>query len=367
MQAYSNQFNWEHKGKTGDDSLSETRGELPVDFDSEPGDEGQLAVPRSAIANRYVWTGDGGLHSEEQGYASVATRTYTGFREHGGGGGVHSEGEFFFYLGFAWSLDLTGQYALDVYVGLNDETSQSVKLSVVADGEAFFAAWSPNATPEYPSGVGAFLPGNAVGKVRCYRFMTFYLPPSTENSRYFDSIVDPVWKRLSNDPTARAMRELNSQNPVWRILHRVTYVERIPPPVSSRPIFSQATNTAPPVNLEGNAELIRLIAAQINTSQPITPLAIGNACSVVLNPAPTSPGVYPPSILEGSVPWWRTFLDSARPAANGPPPSQAAADLLSDLMLTVINYIVAGYETGTIPAFLSEHPVQVRKVARAAR
>lgn len=343
-QAYAAQFDWKGRGQGGQSDLSDVKPMLPVDFSAEPGDEGQVGVPQTGIVNRYVWSAERGLHVEQQGFASVSSKTYTGWRNQGGGGGLKASGEFFFYLGFAYSLDLLVTNMVDVHVGLKEDSTENVGLEVALDVEGFLPAWDPTATSPY-GGAGAYTPGPCPGKVQQYRFMTFLLPPSPDNAKNFVGIVDPVWKRLSNDPTARAIRELDTTNPVWRVLHRVTYVERVPPPIASRPVYSAGGDTSEPVNLEGNAELLRLITARIAVARP-TPAQVGAAVAVVINPAPTSPGTYPPSVLEATVPWWRTFLDSARP---GPNQSPAAAALLTSLFTRVIEYVVAGYQTGVLP------------------
>ncbi len=346
-QAYAAQFDWKGRAQRGEADLSGTRPALPVDFSSEPSGNGQAAVPQTGIVNRYVWSANRGLHVEQQGFASVSSRTFTGWRNQGGGGGLKGSGEVFFYLGFAWSLDLLVTKMVDVHVGLKEDTQENVGLDVTLDIEGYLPSWDPSAPAPYGGGKGAFAPGLCPGKVQQYRFMTFMLPPSQTNAKTFTGIVDPTWRQLSNDPTARAIRELDTTNPVWRVLHRVTYVERVPPPIASRPVFSTADGTPEPVNLEGNAELVRLITARIKGSRP-TPAQVGAAVAAVLNPAPTSPGTYPASVLEGSVPWWRTFLDSARPNSAGTIPDPAAAALLTSLFTRVIEYVGAGYRTRVI-------------------
>jgi hypothetical protein len=69
------------------------------------------------------------------------------------------------------------------------------------------------------------LPGEKVDR---YRFMTFYLEKNTNHWHdFFTQVVDPEWL-ASNDEEARALRQtqLAAPNEVWRVLHRVTYVER---------------------------------------------------------------------------------------------------------------------------------------------
>ncbi len=58
--------------------------------------------------------------------------------------------------------------------------------------------------------------------------MSFYLEGSTDHFQdFFNYVVDPEWLR-SNDEEARALRQTQAGKPnkAWRVLHRVTYVER---------------------------------------------------------------------------------------------------------------------------------------------
>jgi hypothetical protein len=65
-------------------------------------------------------------------------------------------------------------------------------------------------------------------KVDRYRFASFYLDGSTAAfHHFFDEVVDPVWL-MSNREEARALRSIDRSRPgkPWRVLHRVTSVER---------------------------------------------------------------------------------------------------------------------------------------------
>jgi hypothetical protein len=69
------------------------------------------------------------------------------------------------------------------------------------------------------------LPGEKVDR---YRLMSFYLEGSTKNfNDFFSYVVDPEWL-ASNSEEARALRQAQTGQPnkAWRVLHRVTYVER---------------------------------------------------------------------------------------------------------------------------------------------
>jgi len=186
--------------------------------------------------------------------------------------------------------------------------------------------------------------------VTAYRFFSFFLPPSSRNAAHFGTIVDPIWKQLSNDPAARALRELDASNPVWRVMHRVTYVERVPPPIASRPLYTVGSDVRQPVNVAGNVELLRLVAAALGNTTIPTALDVGAAVATVMNPPPSGPGTYPESVLERLVPWWRTFLDAAR----GTPANGKAAELLARLVTEVVDYTFAGYRTGVLPGALTD-------------
>lgn len=354
-ESISKQFDPARKAQGWDTSLDDARKALSQDFSETPGDPVAVATPVQGLVNRYVWTSNGGFHAEEQRTGASSTRSYSGNVARGGGGGFRNEGEAFFKVGWAWSADIMASHRVDVQVSKENKTEQTLQLEVKVNGDAYLRAYDPDASAEYVDGQGAFLPGQAPGKVPTYRFMTFYLPPSTANSTNFQKIVDPAWFRLSNDANARALRQLDSSSAVWRLLHRVTYVERVPPPLASRPIFTPASGIVAPVNVEGNAELIRLIDQQIPAAtKERTRLIVGNAVAAALNPAPTTPGVYPPSALEKLVPWWRNFLDRARPTANAGPPDPKAAALLQALVSRTTAYLFNGYASGAFAGLLSK-------------
>ena len=79
------------------------------------------------------------------------------------------------------------------------------------------------------------------GKVRGYRFLSYYLSPKSEYfDDFFNSVVDPDWLRFSNDPDAAALRNAQPHSVgVWRMLHRVTYVSRVLPDIDDKDFWSQ--------------------------------------------------------------------------------------------------------------------------------
>jgi hypothetical protein len=75
------------------------------------------------------------------------------------------------------------------------------------------------------------------GKVLGYRFMSFYLEPDVENFKALRrnddpdaQIIDKDWLDNPDDPNAIALKDaLTRTNAAWRVYHRVTYVNRVPP------------------------------------------------------------------------------------------------------------------------------------------
>ena len=61
-------------------------------------------------------------------------------------------------------------------------------------------------------------------------------------------------------PNARALREARSKpNEVWRVMHRVTYVSRIPPKIQATLAEAIPKDVRWPANIEANMGIIREI------------------------------------------------------------------------------------------------------------
>ena len=192
-------------------------------------------MTRRSLVNTYVWNSDGGLYSEEEQFSAVHEESLGGSYEL-----VDKMG------GYAEVMVSTGpSTSLDVLTGTHVRTKamkrktegQSFGISVNLPGEGFLNKRKPPATVpagEYPVPFEDF---SCPGKVNQYRFMTFYLAPKKSNFETFWSrVVDQNWLNRqgpyvgSDDPDAFALRQARAHpNEVWRVLHRVTYVNRIPP------------------------------------------------------------------------------------------------------------------------------------------
>lgn len=165
------------------------------------------------IVNTYVWDADGGLRAEAQNFADTA--------EHSIGGSFSLDaafgGEGNFEL-FGATVELTAQatYSLTRTMSKTVTNSKGIELNIDLSGVESRGVTDYN---DYP-----ILPGE---KVNRYRFMSFYLEGSTNNfNDFFSYVVDPEWL-ASNSEEARALRQAKGKaNKAWRVLHRVTYVER---------------------------------------------------------------------------------------------------------------------------------------------
>jgi hypothetical protein len=172
-----------------------------------------LKAGKRDIVNTYVWDADGGLRAEAQSFASTV--------EHSMGGSFVIDaslgGEAHFGV-FGAKVELTALATLNLAQTMRKTESRStgVELSVDLSGVECTGVTDHDDNP--------LVPGEKVDR---YRFMSFYLGASTRNFHdFFRDVVDPEWLR-GNDEEARALRQaMGKANRAWRVLHRVTYVER---------------------------------------------------------------------------------------------------------------------------------------------
>jgi len=239
-----------------------------------------------------VWTSEGGLFAEEENFTGTMEESY---------GNNYSETQTF---GFNFNLEATFG-PVGVYVGLdfNHAATQTAEKQVTATSTASFSMTStvtPESTPPRDS-AGDALPGFVNG----YRFMSFYLRPKRSYfDTFFEQVVDPVWMR-STDPAAQALRAAQSHgNGVWRVMHRATYVSRIPPSLDRAPRQEEAPLLHKPVNEENNRVVIEAILAFTKPDgtpavDPINPdvTAIGSAIEFLLAASLTDHPLYTPANL----------------------------------------------------------------------
>jgi hypothetical protein len=173
----------------------------------------QIRAGKRNIVNTYIWDADGGLRTEAQSFASTVEHTIGGSFAMNAGLGV--EGKF---AAFA-AVELTAQATVTMTQTMSKKETRSkgFQLNVDLGGLESKGITNYNDNP--------IVPGEKVDR---YRFMSFYLEGSTQHFQdFFNYVVDPEWL-ASNDEEARALRQTQAGRPntTWRVLHRVTYVER---------------------------------------------------------------------------------------------------------------------------------------------
>jgi hypothetical protein len=173
----------------------------------------QIRAGKRNIVNTYVWDADGGLRTEQQSFANTVEHTIGG--SFGLNAGLGVEGKF----AAAAAVELTTQATVNLTQTMSktEARSKGFQLNVDLSGLEYKGITDYNDRP--------IMPGEKVDR---YRFMSFYLEGSTNNFHdFFSYVVDPEWLR-SNDEEAVALRQAQAGKPnkAWRVLHRVTYVER---------------------------------------------------------------------------------------------------------------------------------------------
>jgi hypothetical protein len=174
----------------------------------------QIRSGKHNIVNTYVWDADGGLRTEAQSFANTVEHTIGGSFSMNAGLGLQSE-----FSAFGVDVELTAQATVNLTQTMSktELRSKGFELNVDLSGLEYKGITDYKDRP--------ILPGEKVDR---YRFMSFYLEGSTDHFiDFFNYVVDPEWL-ASNDEEARALREAKAGkcNKAWRVLHRVTYVER---------------------------------------------------------------------------------------------------------------------------------------------
>jgi hypothetical protein len=174
----------------------------------------QIRAGKRNIVNTYVWDADGGLRIEAQSFANTVEHTIGS--SFGMNAGLGFEGKF---GAGGFNAELTAQATVNLTQTMSktEARSKGFELNIDLSGLEYKGITDYNDRP--------IMPGEKVDR---YRFMSFYLEGSTNHFHdFFNYVVDPEWLR-SNDEEAVALRQAQAGKPnkAWRVLHRVTYVER---------------------------------------------------------------------------------------------------------------------------------------------
>ncbi len=174
----------------------------------------QIRAAKRNIVNSYVWDADGGTRSEEQSFANTIEHTIGGSFSVNASLGLDANVT---VAGFKFELQAMGTFEMSQTMSKTASDTQSFDLNVRLDGVERKGVTDAD---DYP-----VIPGEKVDR---YRFMSYYLEGDTDHfTDFFERVVDPEWL-LSNDEEARALRQVGRgrANKAWRVMHRVTYVER---------------------------------------------------------------------------------------------------------------------------------------------
>jgi Concanavalin A-like lectin/glucanases superfamily len=217
------------------------------------------------LVNTYVWTAEGGFFAETTELADSMSETVGGsFSFKGAATG-----------GFGMDIEIFG-----VGVGLEMEASIGGSLNLTKsktrDSESSF---SLNVELEVPDNIQKYQDGTPMydakgqpvlqpGKVDAYRFMTFYLEPSVQNfDTFVNKVVDPIWLAESKHPNAAAIRSAikgqqkakkdTEKSIPWRVMHRVTFVSRVLPEISTDKMPQTPEETLKAADIDSNYELIK--------------------------------------------------------------------------------------------------------------
>jgi hypothetical protein len=238
-------------------------------------EEWKARMGRRNMVNTYVWTAEGGLYSEEEQFVAIREESSGGTYSMTAKAGVFLE--IGFNIGPSFSLDAMFGSHIITQAMKNDHEAWQFSLNVDVLGERYIGLLK-----EDDEGEIVYTDTPAPGKVKAYRFMTFYLAPSKKNFDDFEQVVDEDWLNGQGayaghyDPDALALRQaLTNVNEVWRVLHRVTYVSRVPP-LSQDQGESLAENVREPdeESIIGNLLLIQALPTDRQAPNPMAKVSL---------------------------------------------------------------------------------------------
>jgi hypothetical protein len=274
------------------------------------------------IVNTYLWTAAGGFYAEQNNYTSVMQETFSG--KYDFAASISPYGSFKLAMPFG-GVQMEANFLKQINWTVNVQKSKgeeaALTLDATVDPDAFLGKYIDDGYDSKP----------APGKVDTYRFMTFYLASSKDNTDdLFSKVIDQNWLTNSGDSRAKALRQAKAKtgNSAWRILHRVTFVSRIPPEFQNFPAESQASMLAKPVHMPANDLLIEMIIAGLPTGEKPTPEIIGKTARQIIM-----------QDLKTTIPWWGDFLTKA--SVYNSPESKTLAALIQD----TINYMILYFKT----------------------
>lgn len=289
---------------------------------------------RRNLVNSYVWTAASGFYTESEQTMASRQVTEAGTYKFLGTAGLTASLEATSPVG-GFYVDGNALFGghIDTHVSKSRNEDRGFSLQSTSDCEGFLADYPDQANP--PINDNASVPG----KVDAYRFKTFYLQPSaTSFQHFFNTVVDPNWLYTSDSREAFALRQARaSVNQVWRVLHRVTYVSRVPPRSDQVPEETSQKPERATIHVPQNKALIQMVRSVLPPkSSGGLAERVGRAVNLVLRNQPNDR-----ALLSDIVPWWSNLLSEAEANVN----SQSAATLRL-IHETVLSYMIAFFQQG---------------------
>lgn len=220
------------------------------------------ALPSRAkrnLANEFVWSAQGGFYSLSQetiDYRQTEVGSTFNYRD-SFGGGIDFDNTLAVVATSASADLLSGLHAN--YTLTKDAATEST-CQIMCDLPPCMDLRDRDASGDYTS--------LRKGAVTDYRFMTFYLEPDTWNTNFFfNQVVDPIWLAESQDLDAQALRSCSDKQNgrAWRIMHRVTYVQRALPIIRAPQDQQEATSPPPGLpSIDTNFQMLKMIAPHLS-------------------------------------------------------------------------------------------------------
>lgn len=181
------------------------------------------------ICNTYVWTADGGTFQETTSTMDVVQTESGGNFSSTTSIGASTDIELAFSTVQATS-NVDAMYNFQYNLSLTKEKTSETSFALDVD---------------FPPAVDIRVRNETTGKlvkrpgaVDAYRWMSFWLEESVEATDvFFSQVIDPQWLQESAEPNAALLRSLQqsirseaatARTKAWRVLHRCTYVSRVP-------------------------------------------------------------------------------------------------------------------------------------------
>lgn len=229
------------------------------------------------ICNSYVWTADGGTYQETTSTMDVVST------EIGNTASMRSS------IGGSFDLEVSVGNVLatcnvDALVSAHANITQTKELSSES-GFKLQTTLPPAVDIRRPDGNGNMI--KRPGAVDSYRWMSFWLEGSVESTdAFFKQVVDPKWLDDGQEPNAKLLLKLrdalgkqtgNARTRAWRVLHRVTYISRVPESIVAKPEM-----LTPISQVEKNSTLLADLSCNWVIIQNLEPFGRGAASRIEL-------------------------------------------------------------------------------------